>query len=247
MAKKMLFLLFGIIFTLSFSYSLEFVLPTSFDGKELRIYPGLNIEVNFLNSINNQTIILDSLDCASLKCNVFELKGPYYGFEIINPPIGKYEINISYHYKGSEQNITEKITAIVSKDFLKTYILMTNEGNLFVEKKGVISFVNNSDNVFEGYLSTNYPQNILPNINFILDGRTNKEYNFSFIPKNPGNYDIEFYLNIKNLNKELISKKTILINRNLQDFLSLPANSFFIANPIFYLYSSITYFIALLA
>ena len=94
---------------------------------------------------------------------------------------------------------------------------------------------------------SSYTKDIFPEKDFVINGRENLEYDFSFTPKSPGNSDLKFYIELNKFKKELIGERTLLINRSINDFFALPINSFLITNPATYLYSSIIYLISLIA
>jgi len=240
-----IFSLFILISTVS---SLDIVKPSTYDGNTLALYPGLKTTIEFLKVESGTDVFVDSINCDNLVCGTVNIYGPYYVFDVSPTNADNGKITINYHLKG--QTIDKKTIINVSNkgESLTAVVLMPTEAQFYQETDVTVVAVNNSDLKLSGKVNSNFPSDVFVPVEFSLEPKTKKEFKTQFYPKNPGYYDISYFLNIDGIDQKVkIGTHTVSINRNLKDFLSLPTKSYFPTNPVLYLYSSIVYFVSLLA
>ena len=236
-----LFILSGCVF------ALDFVLPGTFDGNTLVLYPNIATTVGFLKVESGVQVFVDTINCETVSCGPLKASGPYYVFDVLGTnKSGK--ITVNYHLKGSEQNLKNIITITNTDDALTVLVFLPTDAKFFQKTEAKVLIVNNSDVKLTGQVGSNFPEAVFLPVNFDLDAKTKKEYTTYFFPKNPGYYELIYTLNVDGTNeKKEVGRHTVNIARELKDFLSMPTKSYFPTNPIMSLYSSIIYFISLLA
>jgi len=248
MVFKKFFGLFLAIFALtSMIFALDFVIPGSFDGKTLIMYPGLNTSVGFLKLESGTQVFVDNVDCQGISCGTLKASGPYYVFDVYSNTSKTGKIKVNYHLKGSEEQKSNSFNVLNSDDALNALIIMPSEAKFFANSEATVVLVNNSDLKLSGKLTSNFPDDVFVPVEFSLEPKTKKEFKTQFFPKNPGYYDLVYYVNVAGLGDRKVGQHTVNITRELKDFLSLPTKSYFPTNPVMSIYSSIVYFISLLA
>ncbi|PIU22184.1 MAG: hypothetical protein COT14_02405 [Candidatus Diapherotrites archaeon CG08_land_8_20_14_0_20_30_16] len=245
---KLFGIFFGLFLLLGIVTSLDIIQPGSYDSKVLALYPGLNTTVGFLKVESGTQVFVDSLDCKDVSCGTIKTSGPYYVFDVVagNSKSGK--ITINYHLKGSVEELKNTIILSNSNDSLSVLIFLPTEAKFFEKTNAKIMIVNNSDLKLSGKITTNFPEDVFLPIDFVLEPKTKAEYETYFFPKNPGYYDLVFYVSVDGTDdSRKVAQQTVFIKRELKDFFALPTKSYFPTNPLLGLYSSIVYFISLLA
>lgn len=248
MVFKKFFGLFLAIFALStMIFALDFVMPGTLDGKTLVLYPGLNATVGFLKVESGVQVFVDSVDCQGISCGTLKASGPYYVFDVYSNNSKDGKIKVNYHLKGFEDAKSNSLNVTNTVDSLNALVIAPTETKFFTSSEVTVVLVNDSDLKLSGILSSNFPDDVFVPVEFTLEPKTKKEYKTQFFPKNPGYYDLVYYVNVAGLDNRKVGQHTVNITRELKDFLSLPTKSYFPTNPILSIYSSIVYFISLLA
>jgi len=245
---RFLYVFIGFFLFLGLIFGLDIVLPGSYDSNVLFLYPGLSTTIGFLKVELGTQVFVDSLDCEGVTCGKVKTSGPYYVFDVFanNSKSGK--ITINYHLKGSVDNRKNTIIVSNSTDNLYVLIFLPTETKFFEKTEAKILLVNNSDLKLSGKVTTNFPDDVFLPVEFTLEPKTKKEFETYFLPKNPGYYDLVFYVNINGTDiSRKVTQQTVFIKRDLKDFFALPIKSYFPTNPLLGLYSSIIYFVSLLA
>jgi hypothetical protein len=248
MTFKYFFGLFFAIFALSsMIFALDLVMPGTIKDQTLVLYPGINSTVGFLKVEAGTQVFVDSVDCQGISCGTLKASGPYYVFDVFSNNSKDGKITINYHLKGQEGTKRNVLFVKNTADSLNALVIAPNEAKLFESTEVTVVLVNNSDLKLNGRLTSNFPDDVFVPVDFSLDPKTRKEYKTQFIPRNPGYYDLSYYVNVAGLGDEKVGQHTVNITRELKDFLSIPTKSYFPTNPVLSIYSSIVYFISLLA
>lgn len=242
---RLFFGLFLSIFLLFSVSALDLVIPGTFSGNKLNAYPNSYLEVGFLKNYQGKNFFIDSIDCVNLDCGEVETRGPYYIINLSDIAIGDSKISLKYHFIGEIEPQEYTLEIFNSEDNLKILFFMEDNMNIFETKMAKVLVVNNSDVKLTGKIYSNYPNEIFNQIHFELEPKQKKEYETFFYANKPGIQDLIVYYDL--FGEKQLTKKTIFVNSNIKDFLSLPKYSFFATNPIFYLYSSVSYILSILA
>jgi len=241
------FLLLGTLFLLSSVYSLDFVLPGSLENSKINLYPELSIQVGFLKMESGKQVFVDSVDCEAIACSTLKASGPYYVFDILASSIQSGKVVVNYHLKGDETPFKHELDVVNIADNISALILLPNDAKFFERSEATVIVYNNSDLKVSGKVFSNFPDDVFVPVDFFLDAKSKKEFKTYFFPKVAGYYDLSYYLEVGSTKERKVGSQTVKIERSVKDFLSLPSKSFFVTNPVYYLYSSIIYFISLLA
>ena len=244
---KYFFAFFSLFMLISAVFSLDIVKPSTYDGSILSLYPGLKTTMQFLKVESGTDVFVDSIKCENLVCSTANILGPYYVFDISPTNSDNGKITINYNLKGQTTDSKTVINVSNKSESLNVVVLMPTEAQFYEKTDVTVAVANDSDLQISGTINSNFPDDVFVPVKFTLEPKTKKEFKTQFYPKNPGYYDISYYVNIDGTNQKLkIGTHTVNINRNLKDFLSVSTKSFFPTNPVMCLYSSIIYFISLL-
>jgi hypothetical protein len=222
-------------------------MPGTIKDQTLVLYPGLNTSVGFLKMESGTQVFVDNIDCQGIACGTLKASGPYYVFDVYSNNVKEGKITINYHLKGQEGLKKNVLLVKNTDDSLTALVIAPNEAKFSESSEVTVILVNDSDLKLNGRFSTNFPDDVFVPVDFSLEPKTRKEFKTQFIPQNPGYYDLSYYVNIAGLGDKKVGQHTVNITRELKDFLSLPTKSYFPTNPVMSIYSSIVYFISLLA
>lgn len=241
-----LFLVFSLFLLFSSVNALEFVLPSSFDGKNLVLYPNIKTTVGFLQSFEGNPVIVDSLFCEGVACGTIRSDGPYYLFDLTSGTLTTGKITLQYHYKGLETELAKEINVKIDSGSLILLPFLQNDFRLFDKYEIKILVKNSSDSRLIGKIYTNFPKDILPPISFDIGPKSQSEYTTEFFPKNAGYFDVSFYSKVENQHENKFFTKTIFVKKDLFNLFALSSTSFLPTTPQLELYSAILSFFYLL-
>ncbi len=240
--------IFGMFLSIFFIFSvsaLDMVIPGSYDGNIIYSYPNNNFEIGFLKNFEGKNFFIDLVNCENLTCSAVETRGPYYIIKLSNLSLGESKLFLTYHFAGEIEPKEYNLKVFNSEENLKILFFMEDSLTIFENKMAKVLIVNNSDIKISGTVYSNYPDEIFKPIYFDLEPKQKKEFETFFYANKPGLQDLVIFYKISE-EKQLI-KKTIFVNSDVKDFLSLPKYSYFATNPALYLFSSISYILSLLA